>query len=236
VRVITENGRIIMKLEWLDTSFAFRGIDPFAAELLRRLPGCAMADDDAAKARIFPPLTRGQDEEADADWSDTVAPELRELFQSHLDVVAADLKKMEAGEDGDQLVVPVKHAPAWLHTLNQARLALGERHALTEEHLNFGELPEKQEDAFAMLQVEFYGCITRSCEVSARRAGKKLAGRTTPGFGPRGAHPVWGARSLATSFLNPIRGCFHLRSPPGVIRPARSLTALRATLRASKPF
>lgn len=148
-----------MKLEWQEKSFEFCGIDPFAAELLRRLPGCATAEDDAARARIFPAPTRGQDEEADADWSENVMPELREIFTANVDIVAADLKKMERGEDGNSLSVPIDHARAWIHTLNQARLALGERHSLTEEQLNFGELPEKQEDLFAMMQVEFYGQI-----------------------------------------------------------------------------
>ena len=162
-----------MKLEWHTKSFAFTGLDPFVADLLRKLPGCASVDDEAAAARIFPPPTSGEEEELDADWRDHVAPELKELFASHVDTVVADLarlklrkpKKPAEGEEkadaeeeqGEGLTVPATHVNAWIHTLNQARLALGERHAMTERHLNHGELPENEGDAMAVVQVEFYG-------------------------------------------------------------------------------
>jgi hypothetical protein len=149
----------VMRLQWKAKTFVFSGLEPFTADLLRRLPGCATADDDVARARIFPSPTGGSDEETDCDWSENVEPELRELFASHIDTVAADLAHMKPDEEGETLSIPEKNAPAWIHTLNQARLALGERHGMTEQHLNFGEFPENQEDAFAVLQVEFYGQI-----------------------------------------------------------------------------
>jgi hypothetical protein len=186
-----------MKLEWKKDSFALTKIDPFVAELLRRLPGCAAVDDSAAHARIFPSPTGGKEAEADEDWRENVEPELQELFASHVDVVVSDLAGLkvtaeaaaeekkntaESVEDAEEeeaeeadfrdeleefeddlptesLVIPTAHSYAWIHTLNQARLALGERHRLTEKHLNHGDLPEKQQDALAVIQVEFYGYL-----------------------------------------------------------------------------
>jgi hypothetical protein len=148
-----------MKLEWKTKSFALTGLDPFTAELLRRLPGCAGTDDDVARRRIFPAPTGGKEEDTDTDWHENVEPELREIFASHIAVVEADLAKMRAGDEGEALRIPQAHGPAWIHTLNQARLALGARHNITEDHMNGEEFPENQQDALAVLQVDFYGAI-----------------------------------------------------------------------------
>jgi len=148
-----------MKMGWDEDAFTITELDPLTAELLRRIPGCASADDDAARRRIFPSPTGGTEEEADADWRETVEPELHELFASNVETVQGDLKKMEQVEEGMRLTVPVKHAPAWIHTINQARLALGARHHISEDHMNGVEMPPDPQDAFAVFQVEFYGAV-----------------------------------------------------------------------------
>jgi hypothetical protein len=148
-----------MKMGWNEETFTITELDPLTAELLRRIPGCASAEDGAAKSRLFPAPTGGAEEEADAEWRETVEPELRELFATNVETVEADLKTMTETEEGLQLTVPIKNAPAWIHTINQARLALGARHSITEENMNGHALPEDPQDAFAVFQVEFYGAV-----------------------------------------------------------------------------
>ncbi len=148
-----------MNMGWHEDSFSFTELDPLTAELLRRVPGCAASDDAAARRRLFPAPTGGVEEEADTDWRENVEPELEELFTSHVDRVAADLEKMEDTEEGESLKVPLGHAQAWIHAINQARLALGSRHNITEEQMEGLVMPENPQDAFAVFQVEFYGAV-----------------------------------------------------------------------------
>ncbi len=146
-------------MAWEEDLFSFTELDPLTAELLRRIPGCASTEDEAARRRLFPSLTGGAEEEADLDWRETMEPELRELFSSNVETVAADLAKMEETKAGLQLFVPIQHAPAWVHTINQARLALAARHNITEANMNGEEMPADPQDAFAVFQVEFYGAV-----------------------------------------------------------------------------
>lgn len=166
-----------MMLEWNNDSFSLSGVGTLHAEWLRRLPGCALAEDDSARARIFPAPTGGKDAEFDSEWREYVEPSLQELFASHIEVVSADLKVLAPGkpgsgepdfeqliesetEDGGQTIaIPASHAKAWMHTLNQARLALGARHGLEEKHMNGNVFPEDPHDVFAVFQVEFYGVL-----------------------------------------------------------------------------
>ena len=137
----------------------FGQMNPFEADLLRMLPGCAVVDDDKAGQRIFSSVTAGADEEMDAEWKENVEPDLRELFQSHLDVVVGDLAGMKTQDGMASMQFPAAHARAWIHTLNQARLALAARHDFTEDHIEGRRKVRKEDKVFALMQIDIYGTL-----------------------------------------------------------------------------
>ena len=141
-----------------EDGWVFDEMDPFIVELIRDVPGIAVADDEPAHNRIFSAPTGGSDAEADADWREYIEPGLRELFKSHTDIVAADIATARQKEDASTLTIPAAHARAWIHTLNQARLALGARHGVTEED-TAGRRQHSGEKAFALMQIDFYAML-----------------------------------------------------------------------------
>ena len=147
-----------MEIRSNEDGWVFDEIDPLIADLLRILPASASVEDDAARSRIFSAPTAGEDKEADDDWHEYVEPELRELFQSHTDTVAADLSAMKSDADTCSLSIPAGHGRAWIHTLNQARLALGARHGVTESDSK-GRRRHSGEKSFALMQIDFYGML-----------------------------------------------------------------------------
>ena len=150
-----------MEIQSSDEGWVFSEMDPFIAELFRILPASAAPDDDASRKRIFSAPTRGRDAAAanlNRDWSEYVEPDLRELFKTHVDIVAADLARMKGGEESSTLGIPVKNARAWIHTLNQARLALGARHGVTDDD-TAGRRRPRGPKAFAIMQIDFYGML-----------------------------------------------------------------------------
>jgi hypothetical protein len=152
-----------MKIQRLDaTTIALEEIDGLIGELLRQIPASAdPSGSDAATARLFPSLTEGREPGADADWREYVEPGLRELFLDAVSVVREDLKDFPPEpEAGDRaLRLPVKHLDAWIHALNQARLALAARHDFTEHELEHHLPSEGGERAFALFQIHFYGLL-----------------------------------------------------------------------------
>ncbi len=147
-----------MEIRNEEEGWIFEEIDPLIAELLGILPQCAAPEDDAARQRIFSTPTAGQDTAADEDWHEYVEPDLRELFQSHTDTVAADLATMDRQGDLFTLTIPLENGRAWVHTLNQARLALAARHGLTEGDTE-GRHRLDGEKGFAVMQIDFYAMI-----------------------------------------------------------------------------
>lgn len=143
-----------------DGEVVFGELDEFLGNLIQRLPECAESESEAARKRLFGPPTAGRDPEADEDWREVVEPEMRELFQSHIDIVTEDLQGLEKHDGEHVLRVPVEHLPAWVHTLNQARLALGAEYDVTEEDMSgHNLLLTDQSKGFALLQIEVYGLI-----------------------------------------------------------------------------
>jgi hypothetical protein len=53
----------------------------------------------------------------------------------------------------------VKHLEAWIHALNQARLALAARHEFAERELEREVPTEGGERALALFQIHFYGLL-----------------------------------------------------------------------------
>lgn len=152
-----------MKIHRLDAkTIALEEIDGLIAELLRQIPASAdPTGSDAATQRLYPTLTEGREPEADADWREYVEPGLRELFLDAVSLVREDLKDFPAKEPGEYrtLRLPVKHLDAWIHALNQARLALAARHDFAERELEHEIPTEGGERAFALFQVHFYGLL-----------------------------------------------------------------------------
>lgn len=147
-----------MEIQTGEGGWVFADMELLIVELLRGLPASADTDDEASRRRIFSTPTAGADAEADREWREDVEPELRELFQSHLEVVAADIAAMSQTGDTSTLAIPAKNARAWIHTLNQARLALGARHGVTDED-TAGRRRPRGPKAFAMMQIDFYGML-----------------------------------------------------------------------------
>jgi Domain of unknown function (DUF2017) len=115
----------------------------------------------AAHARIFPAPTAGREPDADRDWREYVEPDLRRLFQDALDVVAEDVQRLkpEGRKRGESLRIPVKNLEAWIHALNQARLAIAARNDFSEKDMD-GRVPiEGDARALSLFQVHFYGFL-----------------------------------------------------------------------------
>ncbi len=75
-------------------------LDPLLAELLRQIPASANPDGaPAAEQRLFSPPTNGKETELCAEWKMYVEPELRRLFQTATETVAADLEQLNGNEE-----------------------------------------------------------------------------------------------------------------------------------------
>jgi hypothetical protein len=153
-----------MKIALIDSNtIAIGPIDLFCCELLRQIRVSAEPGDSAAaRARLFPRPTRGQDAGIDRDWREYVEPELEQLFESHLDRIDKDMEGFPSGDpdiDDQVLHIPVSHLEAWIHGLNQARLAIAARYDFTEADMD-GQVPvEGDERALALFQMHFYAVI-----------------------------------------------------------------------------
>lgn len=148
-----------MKIEWSPERIIFSEVDEIIADALRKIPACADAREDKVIARIFPTPTAGADEDADDDWRENVMPGLGELFQTHIDVVTKDLAAMQTEDEFSTLTFPAEHVRDWMHTLNQARLALGALHDVTEDDIEGRTKDHDVEKSYALFQIEIYGFI-----------------------------------------------------------------------------
>ena len=139
-------------------------LDPFLAELLRQIPASANPDGaPAAEQRLFSTPATGKESELCAEWKTYVEPELRRLFQTATQTVAADLEQLNCNEKslGNRtLRIPSKHADAWLSALNQARLVIAAKNNFTENELNdHFRSPIGSRRDLSLFQVNFYGFL-----------------------------------------------------------------------------
>lgn len=157
-----------------EKTVVIRRIDAFSAALLRQIP--IMADpgeDPAVQGRFFSNPADESEAKLNEEWKTYVEPELRHLFQSANETVAADLsgiaKETEDGDGSLSLTIPVKHLDQWLNSLNQARLALAARNGFTEADLD-AETPRliNSPRELCLLQIHFYGFLQ---EVFVREIG-----------------------------------------------------------------
>ena len=139
-------------------------LDPFLAELLRQIPACANPEGaPAAEERIFSLPSNGSETELCSEWKTYVEPELRRLFQTATQTVAADLEQLNGNEKNlanRTLRIPAKHADAWLSALNQARLVIAAKNRFTENELNDHlHSPIGSRRDLSLFQVNFYGFL-----------------------------------------------------------------------------
>jgi Domain of unknown function (DUF2017). len=92
-----------------------------------------------------------------------VEPELRRLFQSATETVAADLEQLNGNEKSvanRTLRIPAKHADAWLSALNQARLVIAAKNNFTESELgDHFRSPIGSRRDLSLFQINFYGFL-----------------------------------------------------------------------------
>ena len=137
-------------------------LDPFLAELLRQIPLSTNPEGAAAaEARLF--SRPSAEEEICSEWKSYVEPELRRLFRSATETVAADLAQLNGNEKSLRnraLRIPVEHADAWLNTLNQARLVIATKYKFSDEELNdHDRSPIGSRRDLGLFQVSFYGFL-----------------------------------------------------------------------------
>jgi hypothetical protein len=154
---------LLMQISRLDSrTVALAQLNEVCCELLRQIVSSAEPGENGpARARLFPTPTGGREVGADRDWREYVEPDLRRLFQDALDVVAEDVKRLapEGRKQGYALRIPVKNLEAWIHALNQARLAIAAREEFSERDMS-GSVPvEGDARALALFQVHFYGFL-----------------------------------------------------------------------------
>ena len=139
-------------------------LDPFLAELLRQVPASTRPEGTpAAEERLFSRPASAGETEACAEWKLYVEPELRRLFQTATETVAADLKQLNGNEKpfaNRTLRIPTCHADAWLSALNQARLVIAARNDFTEGELSdHYRSPIGSRRDLSLFQVNFYGFL-----------------------------------------------------------------------------
>jgi hypothetical protein len=139
-------------------------LDPFLAELLRQVPSSANPEGAiAAEERLFSPPADQNETEICAEWKLYVKPELRRLFQTATKTVAADLEQLSGNEKifADRtLLIPSRHADAWLSALNQARLVIAAKYKFTDAELcDHYRSPIGSRRDLSLFQVNFYGFL-----------------------------------------------------------------------------
>jgi hypothetical protein len=140
------------------------GLDPFLAELLRQIPSSANPEGvPPAEHRLFSPPANDKGAKICTEWKLYVEPELRRLFQTATETVAADLEQLNGSEKSlvnQTLRIPSKHADAWLNALNQARLVIAAKYDFSDRELSdHCRSPIGSRRDLGLFQVNFYGFL-----------------------------------------------------------------------------
>jgi hypothetical protein len=139
-------------------------LDPFLAELLRQIPESTNTDGvESAQQRIFSSPAPASEGEICAEWKLYVEPELRRLFRSATETVAADLQQLNGSTKpfaNCTLRIPIENAEAWLNALNQARLVIAAKYNFTDGELcDHYRSPIGSRRDLGLFQVNFYGFL-----------------------------------------------------------------------------
>lgn len=151
-----------MEIEVLeDGTTEFRKVPEFLMEMLREVPAAAGSGDPRVEARFFPPpVPAGSEDGLEEDWAAYVQPELQATFLESREVIAADLRGARKAGKSWTIRIPLHHADAWLHALNQARIAIAASNDFSEEDLS-AELPVEvaTDRDRSLLRMHFYGMV-----------------------------------------------------------------------------
>ena len=139
-------------------------LDPFLAELLRQIPASTSPEGvSVAEQRLFSEPAGQSEKEICAEWKLYVQPELRRVFRSATETVAADLQQLNGKEKSlanCTLQIPAQHADAWLNALNQARLVIAAKYDFTDGELcDHYRSPIGSRRDLSLFQVNFYGFL-----------------------------------------------------------------------------
>jgi hypothetical protein len=139
-------------------------LDPFLAELLRQVPESTNTEGvEAAQQRLFSSPAAASEAEMCAEWKVYVEPELRRLFQTATQTVAADLQQLNGSTKpfaDCTLRIPTENSDAWLNALNQARLVIAAKYNFSEGELcDHYRSPIGSRRDLGLFQVNFYGFL-----------------------------------------------------------------------------
>ena len=139
-------------------------LDPFLAELLRQIPESTSTDGvESAQLRLFSSPAPASEKEICAEWKLYVEPELRRLFRSATETVAADLEQLNGSTKpfaNCTLRIPIDNAEAWLNALNQARLCIAAKYNFSDGELcDHYRSPIGSRRDLGLFQVNFYGFL-----------------------------------------------------------------------------
>ena len=139
-------------------------LDPFLAELLRQIPESTNTDGvESAQQRILSSPAAASERDICAEWKLYVEPELRRLFRSATETVAADLQQLNGSTKpfaNCTLRIPIENAEAWLNALNQARLVIAAKYNFTDGELgDHYRSPIGSRRDLGLFQVNFYGFL-----------------------------------------------------------------------------
>jgi hypothetical protein len=153
-----------MEIRRQDDCLEISELDPFLAELLRQIPDSTKTEGaEAAQQRLFSSPAQASEREICAEWKLYVEPELRRLFQTATETVAADLQQLNGCTKpfaNCTLRIPTQNAEAWLNALNQARLAIAAKYNFTDVELcDHYRSPIGSRRDLGLFQVNFYGFL-----------------------------------------------------------------------------
>jgi hypothetical protein len=118
---------------------------------------------EAAQQRLFSSPAAASERELCAEWKVYVEPELRRLFQTATETVAADLQQLNGSTKpfaDCTLRIPKKNSDAWLNALNQARLIIAAKYNFDEGELcDHYRSPIGSRRDLGLFQVNFYGFL-----------------------------------------------------------------------------
>ena len=137
-------------------------MDSLCCEMLRQIVPSANADDDpAVHRRLYSSPCEGREPDFEQDWKNYVEPDLRNLFRSAQEIVEGDLKDFAPAKtlEFSTLLIPVKNLEAWIHTLNQARLAISARNDFTERDMEAPVSLGGDARTLALFRIHFYGFL-----------------------------------------------------------------------------
>lgn len=132
-----------------------RGVEPFVAQCLFGLPEIlAGRERPEVRGRFFQDPLPG-DEATNAEWHKLVDSDLHHLFAGAGEIITRDL----TGWQGQQVVFPAVHLPAWLSALNQARLILGEMYHVSAQDMERANFEPGNAKDEALVRIHVLGYL-----------------------------------------------------------------------------